>query len=231
MNDHIFTFFGATLVARADGGLYWPAEQLLVVSDLHFGKSERTARRTGTLLPPYDSTETLARLAQTCIACAPQTVICLGDSFDDADAADALDPGVRAGLAGLMTGRRWIWIAGNHDPAPLSGDGAPEAARHEVHRHGPLTFRHIADPAATAEVSGHYHPKARLTGGGAARACFLIDSARVILPAFGAYTGGLATTDPVLSRLMGPGALAVLTGKHALPAPMPRTQPQAAGAR
>lgn len=227
MNDHVFTFCGVTLVARADGALHWPEARLLVVSDLHFGKSERIARRAGTLLPPYDSAETLARLSRAVVGCAPETVICLGDSFDDSAAADALGAEVRQGLAGLMAGRRWIWIAGNHDPGPVAMGGTQQA----THSEGPLTFRHIANPAAMAEVSGHYHPKARLVQGGAARACFLIDGARVILPAFGAYTGGLATTDPALSGLMGAGALAVLTGQRAIPAPMPRGVAQATGAR
>lgn len=223
MKDFAFSLAGAALVARPDGTLFWPEAQLLVVSDLHLGKSERLARRGGALLPPYDSAETLARLALAVQACAPRTMVCLGDSFDDRSAADALPEAALRSLAALMAGRRWVWIAGNHDPGPVGLGGTHLAELVQ----GALVFRHIArrdaeTAPAKAEISGHYHPKARIAGAGPARPCFLIDQRRVILPAFGAYTGGLATTDAALSDLMAPGALAVLTGARALPAPMPR---------
>jgi DNA ligase-associated metallophosphoesterase len=221
MSDFSFSLCGAALLARPDGALHWPEAHTLVVSDLHLGKSERMARRGGALLPPYDTLETLARLAAAVSACAPETIVCLGDSFDDVEASEALDAQARALLAGLMAGRRWVWIAGNHDPVPgdLGGGALSELAL------GPLRFRHIAEAgAALGEVSGHYHPKARLPGGGAARPCFLVDGARVVLPAFGAYTGGLATQHMALDALMRPGALAVLTGRRAIAAPMPRDQ-------
>ncbi|TCP41728.1 ligase-associated DNA damage response endonuclease PdeM [Rhodovulum marinum] len=218
MTAHHFTLSGAPLAALPSGALHWPAAGLLAVSDLHLGKSERLARRGGTLLPPYDTAETLARLESAIAATDARTVVCLGDSFDDDAAARALPQGAEDRLLRLMAGRRWIWIAGNHDPGPagLPGTHLVELAQ------GPLTFRHIAEPGARGEVSGHYHPKARLTLGGRriARPCFLLDAARVILPAFGAYTGGLPTDAPVLDGLMGPGALAVLTGPRATALPM-----------
>jgi metallophosphoesterase superfamily enzyme len=143
-------------------------------------------------------------------------VICLGDSFDDLDAARGLAEDDRLFLMRLMAGRRWIWAEGNHDPGPvaLAGTHLAEVAR------PPLVFRHVATPAV-AEVSGHYHPKARL-GPGPAQPCFLIDAARVILPAYGTYTGGLPADAAVLAGLMGRGALAVLTGQRARAMPMPR---------
>ncbi|MBW6507392.1 MAG: ligase-associated DNA damage response endonuclease PdeM [Rhodobacteraceae bacterium] len=215
MNGHAFDLAGAALVARASGALWWGAQRLLVVSDLHFGKAERLARRGGALLPPYDTQATLARLDAEIDALDPAEVICLGDSFDDLEAAD-LPVAEALWLARLMAGRAWVWVEGNHDPGPLALAGAHIAAL----QRGPLRFRHIASAGATAgEVSGHYHPKARL--GGASRPCFLIDRARAILPAFGAYTGGLMCTDPALTALMAPGALAVLTGQRALAIPMP----------
>lgn len=205
-----------TLHALPSGALHWPARRLLAVSDLHLGKSARLARRAGALLPPYETRATLERLDADIAATAPATVICLGDSFDDLAAADSLDEADALWLTRLMAGREWIWVEGNHDPGPLSLGGSHRA---EV-GFGALTFRHIADPAEMFEISGHYHPKARLAG--QARPCFLADAQRLILPAYGAYTGGLWCGDPALSGLMQPGALAILTGTRARAIPMPR---------
>lgn len=214
MTDFHFELARETLVARADRSLFWPDRNLLCVSDLHLGKSERIARRSGVLLPPYDSDETLWRLESAIATTNPAYVICLGDSFDDLDAASGLSHEARLKLASLQAGREWIWIEGNHDPGPVELGGA--------HLHsaqiGPLAFRHIAT-SQTPELSGHFHPKYRIPGTSGTRPCFLIDHARVILPAFGAYTGGLnAHRDPVRT-LMKPGALAILTGKRAIPVP------------
>jgi len=223
-----FGLAGAQLVARAAGTLWWAEARLLCVSDLHLGKSERIARRGGTLLPPYETVDTLARLDAEIAALNPGIVICLGDSFDDLRAAD-LPEAEALWLARLMAGRRWIWIAGNHDPGPVGLGGAHLAEWAE----GPLVFRHIAVPGAPAgEVSGHYHPKARVTAQGQSlsRPCFLIDGVRAILPAFGTYTGGLVTTDPALEALMARDAVAVLTGRRAICLPMPRV-PGPASAR
>lgn len=215
MTDHAFTFHGQRLHARASGVLWWPEESVLVVGDLHFGKAQRAARHGGGLLPPYDMADTLARLDEEIAALAPATVVCLGDSFDDPEAeARMLDPDAMW-LARLMAGREWIWVAGNHDPGPVETGGTLRADW----RRGALAFRHVATEAVP-EVSAHYHPKVRIAG--TARRCFLIDDARVILPAFGAYTGGLDTRAAPLAGLMRPGALAVLTGPRARVVPMPR---------
>lgn len=220
MNACTFTLCGATLEARPSGALWWPAERVLVCSDLHLGKSERIARRGGSLLPPYEVQETLARLAADVAATDPAEVICLGDSFDDTGAALALPEAMRAEILALQAGRRWVWIAGNHDPAPVDLGGTHLA---ELSR-GPLTFRHIAEAGALGEVSGHYHPKAvlQLRGRRVSRPCFLADGARAILPAYGAYTGGLRWTDPALRGLLGPGARAILTGTPCCAVPVPR---------
>lgn len=210
---HPFTLAGETLHALPSGALYWPAQRLLCVSDLHFGKSERLARRGGALLPPYETRATLEKLEADIDSTAPAQVICLGDSFDDLAAADGLEEAARLRLARLMAGRDWTWIEGNHDAGPVDIGGTHRA----ILTLGPLTFRHIADPAESAEVSGHYHPKARIKG--TSRPCFLLDSARLILPAYGTYTGGLATHDAALRSLMQKGALAILTGPRALPIP------------
>lgn len=210
MSAYRFTFAGCDLTALPSGGLFWAGAGLLVVSDLHFGKSARLARRGGALLPPYETRDTLLRLTADLTQTDAAVVICLGDSFDDVAAADDMEAADRQALARLMDGRRWTWIAGNHDPAP-GGLGGHHAAEH---RQGALTFRHIAEPGAVGEVSGHFHPKARLAG--QSRPCFLLSpDARLILPAYGSYTGGLFCAAPELAALMGPGALAILTGRVA----------------
>lgn len=216
MNWHDFTFCGLRLRALPSGALFWPDEALLCVSDLHLGKSDRLARRGGALLPPYETRETLTRLDADLAATGALQVICLGDSFDDDAAVKALAEEETLWLLRMMAGRGWTWIAGNHDPAPLTLGGEH---RSDV-RMGPLTFRHIAEPHAAGEISGHYHPKASLAG--KSRPCFLVDAARIILPAYGAYTGGLRSHDAALTALMAPSALAILTGTRCLVRPMPR---------
>ena len=218
MTSFSFTLIGESLTALPSGALYWPARSLLAVSDLHFGKSERLARRGGALLPPFDTTETLSRLDRDITATNPAQVICLGDSFDDLDAASGLPDKERLWLTRLMAGRNWTWVLGNHDPGPINLGGTH---RTEITL-GPLTFRHIADPTQTAEISGHYHPKARIAG--QSRACFLLDENRLIMPAYGTYTGGLWSDGPTLTTLMQPIALAILIGPRAIPLPMPRAR-------
>ncbi len=213
---HSFVFSGETLHALPSGALFWPDQRLLVVSDLHLGKSERLARRGGSLLPPYETRETLSRLDHDLDQTHATRVICLGDSFDDAAALSGLEEQDRLWLLRLIAGRDWTWITGNHDAGPLDIAGS----HRETCRIGTLTFRHIAEATDTAEVSGHYHPKARLAG--RAWRCFLVDPRRIILPAFGAYTGGLWCDDPAFAPLMAPGALAILCGQTARVIPMPR---------
>ncbi|MBU2991988.1 ligase-associated DNA damage response endonuclease PdeM [Octadecabacter sp. 1_MG-2023] len=215
MSDFAFTLSDADFVARSDGTLWWPSKRLLCVSDLHLGKSERIARRGGTLLPPYETRETLWRLDAAITATDPSCVICLGDSFDDLTAAENVSDDARKTLTQLQAGRDWIWIEGNHDAGPVDIGGTH---RGEVVVDG-ITFRHITDKATRGEISGHYHPKAGLSGL-SQRACFLLDKTKLILPAFGAYTGGLSVRDPVLSGLFDPTGLAILTGKTALAVPI-----------
>ncbi|MWD27690.1 ligase-associated DNA damage response endonuclease PdeM [Aquicoccus sp. SCR17] len=219
MNAYRFTLHGAELHALPSGALWWPAERMLCVSDLHLGKSLRYARHGGAHLPPYETRDTLARLEADMDGTGARQVICLGDSFDDTMAAHGLDPEERQWILRLQAGRAWTWIEGNHDPGPIDLGGAHQG---EVQL-GPLTFRHIAAPGAEAEVSGHYHPKAGLRG--VSRPAFLLDRSRLIMPAYGTYTGGLRARDKVLAELMGPEALAILTGHRALPIPMPRAAP------
>jgi hypothetical protein len=216
MNSVDFDFCGETLTACPSGALFLARERVLVVSDLHLGKSERIARRGGALLPPYDTVETLTRLGSDIAAVRPGTVICLGDSFDDLAAAEALDAAHHEAIARMQAGRRWVWIEGNHDPGPvaLGGEHLGELTL------GALTFRHVAEADAGAgEVSGHYHPKARVRH--MSRPCFMRDAGRLILPAYGSYTGGLDWMTPVLRGLFQPKALAYLTGARVLTVPVP----------
>lgn len=217
MNTCTVSLRGANLVARPSGALYWPDQRLLCVSDLHLGKSERIARRSGAMLPPYETQDTLERFEFEINYLQPQIVVCLGDSFDDLRAGFALAAPVRNWLARLQEGRDWVWIEGNHDPAPLDLGGRTLAAMHV----GPLVFRHMAS-AETSEISGHYHPKAVLNLGGrrVSRPCFLADQNRIILPAFGTYTGGLHVSDPALRAILAPDAVAILTGTQAHAVPM-----------
>jgi len=220
MNGHEFSFGGAALRALGSGALWWPAERLLVVSDLHFGKSARLAAVGGAALPPYEGRETLLRLEADLEATGARRVVCLGDSFDAAGVESLLPEAERLWIARLQAGRDWVWIEGNHDPGPVALGGTHLA---ELRLAG-LVFRHIATPEAAGEVSGHYHPKARLVlrGRVLSRPCFLMDARRLILPAYGAYAGGLRSDSPVLDALMGPEAVAVLTGPQPVALPMPR---------
>lgn len=212
MNRPVIPLAGERLVPLPSGALWWPDGRLLAVSDLHLGRSERTARQGGGLLPPYETQDTLDRLARALAETRPRVIVSLGDSFDDMDAAGAVEDTVVERLSSLAAGRRWIWIAGNHDPGPVDLPGSHVTR----HRQGPLVFRHIAEPGATGEISGHYHPKLRLrlAGSHIARPCFLADTGRVILPAFGTYTGGLDVTDPAFDGLVGAEACAWLTGRR-----------------
>ena len=206
------------------GAAFAPELSLLAASDLHLGKSERAARRGGPLLPPYDFDATLTRLEAELAALDPQVVVLVGDSFDDDAAAQALSVEHRRRLVAAAQGRRWVWVSGNHDPAAgaqVSGEVV------EALRIGDLVFRHQADmkdAGGGLEISGHYHPKAVLHARGRriSRRCFLADGpgvhvgrgSRLILPAFGAYTGGLDVAEPVFDPLVGEAATAFLLGRR-----------------
>lgn len=210
-------------MASASGALWWPSGRALIVSDMHLGKSERRARGGGGLLPPYETLDTLMRLDSAVQKYAPARVICLGDSFDDIESSRALSRGDHDLLTRLMAGREWIWIEGNHDPGPVGFGGSHLAE----YLSGNLTFRHIAQPGALpdarGEISGHYHPKARLSARGSRLSCpcFLFDEHRLIMPAFGTYTGGLAWDAAPLTGLFPASAFAITTGRQAMRIPAP----------
>jgi len=191
---------GAGLVVDPAGVIYWPSERILAVADLHFEKASSFARY-GAFLPPYDTTATLARLCEIIMRYRPRTVIALGDSFHDGDGPQRLGETDRHVINTLQNGRDWIWIAGNHDPDPAIGIGGvftPEL------RLGGLTFRH--EPTGqSGEIAGHLHPMARVIAGGRAirRKCFAIGNERMVMPAFGALTGGLSVRAPAFVTVFG----------------------------
>ncbi|MEM9099083.1 MAG: ligase-associated DNA damage response endonuclease PdeM [Pseudomonadota bacterium] len=202
----------ALFEAQPSGALWWPERQVLAVADLHLGKAERLAREGGALLPPYETTETLNRLDAEVNRLRPRLIIAVGDSFDDLSAASALSEEVVRRLERLAAGRRLIWISGNHDPGPVSLPGS----HLDVAVIGGVHLRHIAKPdRPEMEISGHFHPKAHVTvkGRRISRRCFVVSGERVILPAFGTYTGGLDVTDKAMEDLLGPGCRVLLTGK------------------
>jgi uncharacterized protein len=180
---------GVELFAEPSGALWWPAAATLIVADLHLEKGTSYATR-GVLLPPYDTRATLAHLAEA-IGPRVRRVICLGDSFHDGNGPERLLPGDAAALGALVERHDWIWIAGNHDPilpAMLGGRTIVGEFRLDG-----LVLRHQAEADALGEVSGHYHPKSHIDvrGRRLSGTCFIHDERRVVLPAFGAYTGGL----------------------------------------
>jgi DNA ligase-associated metallophosphoesterase len=179
---------GVAFVADCAGALYWPDESLLIVADLHLEKGSSFAAR-GVLLPPYDTAATLARLVALVARYAPRMVLALGDSFHDGDGPGRVSQGDRDTLGGLQRGRDWLWIAGNHDPEPVQGLGGVSV---EALALGPLTFRH-APTGTEGEIAGHLHPVARVNRRGrtVSRRCFATDGLRLVMPAFGAYAGGL----------------------------------------
>jgi DNA ligase-associated metallophosphoesterase len=193
---------GVKLLADPAGALYWPDERLLVVADLHLEKGSAFAVR-GVLLPPYDTVTTLARLAKLIERYRPGLVIALGDSFHD-DGGPARMPSVsRAALDALQRGRDWLWIAGNHDPNLPNDIGGRIA---EVLSIGSLVFRHEPSAApCNGEIAGHLHPLARVArrGRGISRRCFAGDGRRLVMPAFGAYAGGLNIRDRAIVALFG----------------------------
>lgn len=210
------TLAGAQAVLDPSGALWLPASRTLVVADLHLEKASSFARRR-IFLPPYDSLATLARLAELIERRAPATIICLGDSFHDPDGAGRLGAAERARLVEMQRGRSWVWLAGNHDPAPPAALGG-EAA--EMLQFDGLTLRHEPSPGpAPGEVAGHLHPAARLCRNGASirRRAFASDGTRLVLPTFGTLTGGLNVLDEAFGGLFRTGSLsAFLLGRRRL---------------
>jgi uncharacterized protein len=203
-----FSFGGHDLIALA-GGVFWPARRALLVADLHLEKASWFAS-FGQLLPPYDTHATLADLQALLAATAAEEVWCLGDSFHDPRGCERLDEGSQAQLRAMTAATRWTWITGNHDPHGVDRCGG--AVVDEAVVDG-LVLRHEADPRETRpELSGHFHPKLRVRVRGklVARRCFVATGTKLILPAFGALTGGLDVDHPEIVRAVGRSAQALV---------------------
>ena len=196
-------------MALPQGALFWPARRALLVADLHLEKASWFAR-LGQMLPPYDSIATLADLAALAASTGAEEVWCLGDSFLDRHGGDRLPARARDLLTGLTASTRWTWIVGNHDPGFTDHCGGEIVEEAEVDG---LVLRHEADPGEQRpELSGHFHPKLRISQRGrlVSRRCFVATSRKLILPAFGALTGGLDATHPEVRRAVGGDAEALV---------------------
>ncbi|MCA8899726.1 MAG: ligase-associated DNA damage response endonuclease PdeM [Hyphomonas sp.] len=201
---------GEMLAPLPEGGLWWAAERLLVVSDLHLEKGSAYAAR-GQMLPPYDTGATLSVVERLCAALQPETVISLGDSFHDRAAELRLPEEYAARIRALTSAHDWVWVEGNHDPDPPAHLGGRAA---KVLRRGALVFRHEPEGEA-GEVAGHLHPVAKVKGRGRTvrRKCFASDGARLVMPAMGAFTGGLNVLDAAFARVFPEGLTAFALGE------------------
>jgi DNA ligase-associated metallophosphoesterase len=204
-----FSFAGETFVAGPEGALYWPAQQALLVADLHLEKASWFAR-LGQFLPPYDSQATLSSLAREVERTGARRLYCLGDSFHDRFGCDRLPAAARDLLVAMTSALDWVWIVGNHDPGfsdPCGGRLVDELVvagivlRHEAVRDDPQP-----------EMSGHFHPKLRLNlhGRHVSRRCFVVSQTKLILPAFGSLTGGLDASHPAILDNVGSDAAALV---------------------
>ena len=204
-----FSFAGHELMALPQGALFWPERRALLVADLHLEKASWFAR-FGQMLPPYDSVATLADLTALAVTTNAKEIWCLGDSFHDRHGCDRLPARARAMLTALTGSTRWTWITGNHDPGFADHCGGTIVDKVEV---GGLLLRHEANPAEPRpELSGHFHPKLRITHRGrrVSRRCFVATERKLVLPAFGALTGGLDACHPEIVRAVGGNAHALV---------------------
>ena len=204
-----FSFSGHELMALPQGALFWPARRALLVADLHFEKASWFAR-LGQMLPPYDSVATLSDLTALAVSTGAEEIWCLGDSFHDPHGCERLPVRAREMLTALTASVRWTWITGNHDPSIADHCGGVIIEEAQVDG---LILRHQANPAETGpELSGHFHPKLRLTHRGrkVSRRCFVATERKLILPAFGALTGGLDASHPEIVRAVGRDAQALI---------------------
>jgi hypothetical protein len=204
-----FSFAGETFGATASGALFWRAEKALLVADLHLEKASWFAR-LGQFLPPYDSHATLTALAAEVERSGATRLFCLGDSFHDRFGCDRLPANARSLLTTLTSRLDWTWIVGNHDPG--FADHCGGRIEDEVLL-GPIVLRHEAvrdDPRP--EISGHFHPKLRLNlkGRHVSRRCFVLSATKLIMPAFGALTGGLDAHHPEILGSVGANASALV---------------------
>jgi DNA ligase-associated metallophosphoesterase len=203
------SFAGETFFATADGALYWPVAEALLVADLHLEKASWFAR-LGQFLPPYDSHATLTALRDLVERTGARRLFCLGDSFHDRFGCDRLPADARALLSAMTATLDWVWIDGNHDPGFADHCGGRIVEEVEI---GGIILRHEAEPGEERpEMSGHYHPKLRLhvKGRNVSRRCFVQSASKLIMPAFGSLTGGLDAHHPEILKSVGGKAAALV---------------------
>ncbi|WP_404335552.1 ligase-associated DNA damage response endonuclease PdeM [Sphingomonas sp. MMS12-HWE2-04] len=203
------SFAGHSLMALPEGALFWPARRALLLADLHFEKASWFAKR-GQMLPPYDLIATLSGIAALADRTQARELWCLGDSFHDSAGCERLPEDARALLTRLTGALDWRWITGNHDSLLVDHCGGTIDEEAEVDG---LVLRHEADPREPRpELSGHFHPKLRITvrGRQVARRCFVATATKLILPAYGALTGGLDAHHPEIVRAVGSQAQALV---------------------
>ncbi len=206
-------FMGERLMLDPLGAVWWPAARLLAVADLHLEKGSAAATQ-GRLVPPWDTRVTLDRLALLLRRHHPVRVVALGDSFHDVHGAGRMGHADAARLHAMAAATEFVWVLGNHDPAPAGVAGQVTAAWTE----GPFTFRHEAVRGAEGELCGHHHPKASVVtrAGTITRPCFVTDQRRLMLPSLGAYTGGLDLQHPAIAGLFHRTGRAFLLGQDRL---------------
>ena len=204
------SFAGEEFALTSGNALYWPRERALLVADLHLEKASFYARH-GQMLPPYDSRETLERVALAIRETDARRVYTLGDNFHDSHGSTRLEDHAAGMLAALTRATDWVWITGNHDPAMEARSGGTIADELEI---AGLVLRHRATAGETRpELSGHYHPRLQITvrERHIRRPCAVVaegagTGGRMILPAFGALTGGMDAADPAIRDAMQPAA-------------------------
>ena len=204
-----FSFAGETFQATASGALFWPAQNALLVADLHLEKASWFAR-LGQFLPPYDSQATLTAISSEAERSGAARLYCLGDSFHDEFGCERLPATARSLLTDLTSKLDWTWIVGNHDPGFQDHCGGRIADEVEI---GGIILRHEAVRGELRpEISGHFHPKLRLhlKGRQVSRRCFVLAPTKLIMPAFGALTGGLDAHPPEILGSVGSNAAALV---------------------
>ncbi len=214
---------GARAAALPEGVLWLDEAKALIVSDLHLEKGSAFALR-GQMLPPYDTHVALTKLASLIEILSPDIIVSLGDSFHDGGGPVRMDEGDRRLLAGMIGACDWVWVEGNHDGRAAEALGG---VTRDCLTLGALTFRH-EPTGAPGEVAGHLHPCARVAGRGASvrRRCFATDGERLVMPAFGAFTGGLNVCNEAFASIFPDGVTALVLGRdRVLPAPRDRLLP------
>jgi uncharacterized protein len=210
-SGYAFTLHQTPVVALPHGLLWLPRSRTLVGSDLHFEKGSAFAEK-GALLPPFDTAETIARLSRVIAMLVPQTLIALGDSFHDVRADQRIDDRDRHKLLELSHATPTVWIEGNHDPEVPSWLLGKRTANFD---YDGLNFTHEPTGSVAGEVAGHLHPCARIVGSSGRsirRRCFISDGRTLIMPAFGAFTGGLNVRDVAFDGLFHNPAIALVMG-------------------